>query len=470
VSVVSEQRLVDVLQPHILSSRSTLARTFQRADPFPNIVVDNFLQSEVCDRLLREFPPFERGCALNERGLPGGKSTCEQVRELGGIFTRIDDIVRSQEFLALIGEISGIEGLLYDPDYLGGGTHENRSTQDLDPHVDFNFHPRQRWHRRLNLIVYLNPEWDEAWGGALELHSDPWRPLENRIKTVAPLHNRCIMFETSERSWHGFRKIAPPADRPNLSRRSFAIYLYSEDRPKEETGPPHATVYVPRPLPAGVREGESLSADLLDQITTLMTRRTQQIEFLGRRDEQLVTATMERLQLTESSQRNAALLSSQADTLHWLIGKQDEYLRYLYDREKEFTSRMQQLDLASRATLPLDGGLQLISDVDGYWGDQWAGANLRFRMRASRKFGAIRIAGLLPAAIAVQELSVSVADKTWSRWITPGEFTWNVPFSGEAGATCTVRVQARYHWEPSRTGESGDSRQLAWHVHAVEAV
>jgi len=470
VSLVSEQRLVDVIQPHIVSSRSALARSFQSADPFPNIVIDNFLQAEVCDQLLRGFPPFERGCALNERGLPGGKATCEQVRELGGIFTRIDDVVRSQEFLALISEISGIDGLLYDPDYVGGGTHENRATQDLDPHVDFNFHPRHRWHRRLNLIVYLNPEWDEAWGGALELHSDPWRPQENRIKTVAPLHNRCIMFETSERSWHGFRRIAPPPDRPNLSRRSFAIYLYSEDRPIEETGAPHATVYVPRPLPTSVREGETLRPDLLDQIRTLMTRRTQQIDFLGRRDEQLIEAAMQRLQLTEASERHAALGRSQVETLQWLIAKQDEYLRYLYDREKEIASRMQELDRASRATLPLGRGLELISDVDGYWGDHWAGTNLRFRMRSCRRFRSIRLSGLVPSAIAVQELSVTVADKTWSRWITPGEFEWNVPCGGEEGETCTVRVQARYHWEPSRTGESGDSRHLAWHVRSVDAL
>ena len=107
------------------------------------------------------------------------------------------------------GEISGIPDLLYDPDYLGGGTHENLAGQDLDPHVDFNLHPRFGWYRRLNLLVYLNPEWDENWGGCLELHRDPHLPpAQDPVKRVLPLMNRAVLFETSERSWHGFEAVA----------------------------------------------------------------------------------------------------------------------------------------------------------------------------------------------------------------------------------------------------------------------
>src|SRR5439155_21312235 len=135
---------------------------------------------------------------------------------------------RSSAFAEWVSEVTGIPGVLYDPEYVGGGTHENRAGQDLDPHVDFNFHPRRGWHRRLNLIVYLNHEWHEAWGGTLELHSDPWLPPEeNRVKRILPLANRAVLFETSERSWHGFERLTAPPGRAELSRKSLAIYLYT---------------------------------------------------------------------------------------------------------------------------------------------------------------------------------------------------------------------------------------------------
>ena len=164
------------------------------------------------------------------------------------------------KFLALMGQITAIPNLLYDPDYVGGGTHENLHGQDLDPHVDFSYHPKSHRHRRLNLIVFLNPECREEWGGAFELHVNPWLPPEeNPLKTVAPLANRCLILETSENSWHGFKRINLPPENRNLSRRSIAVYYYTRRRPASETAPGHSTIYVQRPLPEHIRAGHILS-------------------------------------------------------------------------------------------------------------------------------------------------------------------------------------------------------------------
>jgi len=181
---------------------------------------------------------------------------------------------RAHEFLDLVGALTGITDLRYDPWYFGGGTHENRAGQDLDAHIDFNRHPVELWHRRLNLIVYLNSEWDDAWGGSLELHSDPRSP-DDRVTTVTPLYNRAVIFETTEWSWHGFSRIALPPEKAALTRRSIALYFYTTDRPAEELADPHSTVYVDRPLPERFRSGHTLDAADVQELRVLLARRDQ---------------------------------------------------------------------------------------------------------------------------------------------------------------------------------------------------
>jgi hypothetical protein len=270
-----------MLNPDIAARADTLAAQFQRREPFRHVVIDGFLDAAACARLLEEFPPFERGDAHNEAGQLGNKSTIARIRGLGPSYQALDDLIQTREFLDLIGRITGIPQLLYDPWYFGGGTHENRHGQDLDAHVDFNRHPIERWHRRLNLIVYLNHEWDEAWGGSLELHSDP-RARDDKVTLITPLYNRAVIFETTEWSWHGFRRIDLPDTRRALSRKSIALYFYTKDRPAEELADTHSTIYVDLPLPARFQAGFTLSAADVEELRVLLARRDQHNQRLYR--------------------------------------------------------------------------------------------------------------------------------------------------------------------------------------------
>lgn len=257
------------------------AAAFARREPFRHVVIDDFLDPAYAERLLHEFPPFERGNAHNEAGELGGKSTVERIRDLGPSYAALDDLIQSPDFLDLISRVTGIPGLLYDPYYFGGGTHENRSGQDLDPHVDFNRHPIENWHRRLNLIVYLNHQWQDDWGGSLELHTDP-RSAGDRISLVTPLFNRCVIFETTEWSWHGFGRIELPEQHASLTRKSVALYFYTRERPDEELADTHSTIYVDRPLPERFRAGMTLADADVQELRVLLARRDQHNQRLYR--------------------------------------------------------------------------------------------------------------------------------------------------------------------------------------------
>ena len=305
------------VSPDCLHSADALRERFRSASPFRHLVLDQFLAPAFADQLLAEFPPFERGDARNEAGEIGNKSTVERIRELGPGYAALDDLVRSAAFLQWLSTATGIPGLLYDPWYFGGGTHENRHGQDLDAHVDFNRHPVEGWHRRLNLIVYLNHAWSDAWGGSLELHSDP-RAADDRVVRITPLFNRCVVFETTEWSWHGFAPIALPADRRDLTRKSIALYFYTRERPAEELADPHSTIYVDRPLPDRFASGRTLDDADLAELRVLLARRDGHIQRLY--------ADVTRL-TTELDAARRALYAGRLGRLRWLLGTLRRRLR-----------------------------------------------------------------------------------------------------------------------------------------------
>lgn len=265
------------------------AQAFASAQPFRHVVIDDFLERTFIDELLREFPAFERGNYIGDDGRPGGKSTVDAMPQLGAAYRRLDEIIQTPAFLSYIGRITGIDGLLYDPFYLGGGTHENRNGQPLSAHIDFNYHPSERWHRRLNLIVYLNHEWDESWGGLLDLYRDPYADPKPAV-SVLPLFNRCVIFETTENSWHGFDPIRLPEDRPGLSRKSIALYFYTSERPAEETAGRHTTHYVNRQLPEHLLAGHTLSDGDISTLHQLIAARDAQMKMLYEENSRLLQA------------------------------------------------------------------------------------------------------------------------------------------------------------------------------------
>lgn len=464
---------LDLLDAGLRARGGELARRFRAAQPFPHLVLEPFFAPGFCERLIAEFPAFERGNTIAESGQQGRKSAVPDVRSLGPTYRCADDVFRSPAFAAFMSELTGIPDLLYDPDYVGGGTHENLAGQELDPHVDFNFHPRTGWHRRLNLILYLNPVWEETWGGALELHTDPHLPPEqDATQCVLPLANRAVVFETSERSWHGFAPIRPPDAHPGLSRRSLAIYLYTADRPAAETAPRHATVYVERPLPFPLRAGAGLSDEASSQVQRMLKRRSQHIELLARRDLALVDEAVAVLRRVLGG--GLPLDPDTVAVVERLFARHDALLRLLYEREKDVQRDLATLRRILTDATPREHGLvargRVAGDLIGYHDDHWCDATLVLELVAAARSDALVFRGFVPPLLAAgQPLECRIGGERWRQRFAPGAFEWTVPLRFDAGERARVEIRAGCSLVPRRdVPGSRDERQLAYQLHAVE--
>src|SRR5262245_24098998 len=184
---------------------------FEGARPFKHVCMDGFFHPAAAQRLRAAFPTWETADALNEFGVAGRKAVVETISDIGPAYRDLAAFLGSDDFSSFLSRVTGIDGLMWPGESVyGGGTHENLDGNHLDAHVDFNYHDQAGLHRRLNLIIFLTEEWSEGWGGELQFHSDPRVPERDEIRSFAPAFNRCVLFETNERSWHGFPRITLP--------------------------------------------------------------------------------------------------------------------------------------------------------------------------------------------------------------------------------------------------------------------
>jgi Rps23 Pro-64 3,4-dihydroxylase Tpa1-like proline 4-hydroxylase len=224
--------------------RDALRKSYQAAKPFPHMVVDDFLVADAATAAADSFFSFDEA---RNRGLEF-KAVNENLKiqivdpkKFPPAIASVADALSSPEFITDLSYISGIENLIWDPTYSGGGMHQTAKSGWLDVHVDFNYNEALQLHRRLNILVYLNPVWDESWGGALELWD---REVKHCGRRVLPLFNRCAVFTTSEISFHGVSAVTCPDGK---QRCSFAAYYYTREAPAGWDGTKHSTIFKARP-------------------------------------------------------------------------------------------------------------------------------------------------------------------------------------------------------------------------------
>ena len=156
--------------------------------------------------------------------------------------------LNSRPMLHFLEVLTGIQGVLGDPYYEGGGLHQIRPGGVLQVHADFSYHKKVRLDRRINVLIYLNKDWKEEYGGHFELWN---RDLTRAEQRILPIFNRCAIFSTTSSSYHGHPQ--PLTCPPDRTRKSIATYYYSNGRPEEAEGltTVHPVAFV---RPAGSKE------------------------------------------------------------------------------------------------------------------------------------------------------------------------------------------------------------------------
>ncbi len=213
--------------------------------PFKHLYVDNFFNPEFANALLNSFPKLDNSALWDSSNDPEievkMRSKWQSEFDIPDTIVNAIRVLNSSLFLKSVSEIFDILKLMPDPYFSGGGLNVTVSGGLLDVHVDGNYHDASGLNRRINAILYLNPGWQKGWGGEFGLYDETGDKL---IKKIAPIHNRLVIFDTNDKSFHG---LPDPLNFPEgHARRSIILYYYTKDeRPNDQVtvNKPHSALW-----------------------------------------------------------------------------------------------------------------------------------------------------------------------------------------------------------------------------------
>ena len=206
---------------------------YNQAQPFPHIVIDNFLPPSILNGVIDDFRNH------NDWGWDNSQySQQHQVKKFFSPWNEngsntlpintklILNYLNSPETISMLEKLTGINGLIADPTLLGGGMHKIDSGGKLSIHADSRKHAVTGNYRRINLLVYLNKNWNSEWGGSLQLWNNE---MTTMVQDIQPFFNRVVIFNTGGDTYHGHPHALNTPE--GVSRISLALYYYTKENP-----------------------------------------------------------------------------------------------------------------------------------------------------------------------------------------------------------------------------------------------
>ncbi len=228
--------------PHIDYQRlealtPTVHAAFKNARPYAHVAIDGFLTPAAYQAVLAALPAPREGERSSDYVFAKNKFENPIFDEAAPVLSELRQELVGARFQAFLQALYG-KAVFVDADFVGGGLHQGGAGSYLDMHADFSRHPKHReWVRELNILLYLNEGYDEAWGGHLEMHNAD----DDGKGRVAPVGNRMVIMLTKGHTLHGYKAIHFP---PGRMRTSIAAYAYTEDHDFEST-PDRSTLWRP---------------------------------------------------------------------------------------------------------------------------------------------------------------------------------------------------------------------------------
>jgi Rps23 Pro-64 3,4-dihydroxylase Tpa1-like proline 4-hydroxylase len=245
-------------------------KEYKEGSPFPNIYFQDFFNEKMLDEVLNEFPDLDKGPALKLNHDNSRKLASKGEERFGQKSLEFTRFLNSEKFLVFLNELTSVEiPLIPDPYFFGGGFHQIKRNGFLKVHADFNKHDKLLLDRRLNVLIYLNKDWKPEYGGDFELWD---KEMKNCVNKIPPLFNTLAIFSTTSFSYHGHPN---PLNCPeNMSRKSLALYYYTNGRPSHEIVKGienHSTLYKERSgviadRPSTIKKIKSLIKDFIPPI------------------------------------------------------------------------------------------------------------------------------------------------------------------------------------------------------------
>lgn len=229
---MNRSEFLDITFEELIQLGKDKHEEYINAKPFASGYFDDFFNANKLTQVLAEFPELGDKNDIKYNNPNENKLASKGEYRFGEVSTRFAHFMNSQPMLEFLENLTGIKNLIPDPSFEGGGFHQIKPGGYLKLHADFNKHRATNLDRRLNVLVYLNENWEESYGGHFELWDKEMTKCE---KKILPIFNRMAMFSTTDFSWHGHPD--PLTCPPDRSRRSMAFYYYTNGRPVHEINP-----------------------------------------------------------------------------------------------------------------------------------------------------------------------------------------------------------------------------------------
>ena len=222
--------------------------------PYPYAFFDGLFDDELLDRVNEEISAaqFERDVRSIDGVEVKTRSDFEDNESLPPSIKKVFEVINGGKFLTLVSKLTGIDGLISDPYYDGGGVNIIENSGTLAVHIDGTTQRRMSVCRRINAIIFLNDEWDPSWNG----YHEQWEFLDKSlspfdinqrwkcVRKILPKKNRLFLFTTNDHSWHGHAGVLNVPE--GVQRRSLIAYYYTSSRPEGDVifDNPHRALFI----------------------------------------------------------------------------------------------------------------------------------------------------------------------------------------------------------------------------------